>query len=47
MVDSIFELINDHKFTNKKNAINNIIKSKFNSENDISKAISLAALGII
>jgi hypothetical protein len=47
MVDSIFECINELKFTNKKNAINNIIKSKLNSENDLSKAISLAAIGII
>lgn len=47
MVDSIFDGINQHKFTNKKVAINNIVKSKLNNEVDLSKAISLTAIGII
>lgn len=47
MVDTIFDCINEHKFINKMVAINNIIKQKFNLEEDLSKAISLTAIGII
>ncbi len=47
MVDSIFDCINEHKFNNKKTSINNIIVSKLNSEQEISKTIGLAGIGII
>ncbi len=47
MVDSIFDSINEHKFDNKKSSINNIIISKLKSEQEISKTIGLAGIGII